>query len=116
MTSLLDKYKENPTVKLYKSNSISFLENQDDNTYDIIYIDGDHSYNGAKKDLSNAFKKIKNNGYIMGHDYEMNMKKAKNIYNFGIKQAVDEFCITYNQVIESKAMDGCVSFCINIKK
>ena len=43
-------------------------------------------------------------------------KKAKTFYNFGVKEAVDEFCLTYNQSIEAKAYDGCVSFCINIKK
>jgi hypothetical protein len=51
----------------------------------------------------------------MGHDYEMNMKKAMNNYNFGVKQAVDEFCILHNQTIISKALDGCVSYCIHIK-
>lgn len=111
---LLEKYKEMPNIKIHKSDSIHFLQNQDDNTYDIIYIDGDHSYNGVKQDLMNAFRKIKKGGYIMGHDYEMNMKKAKNKYDFGVKQAVDEFCITYNQTIISKALDGCVSYCIHI--
>ena len=113
---LLEKYKEMPNIKIQKSNSILFLQNQEDNTYDIIYIDGDHSYNGVKQDLTNAFRKIKNGGYIMGRNYEMNMKKAKNNYNFGVKQAVDEFCSIYNQTIISKALDGCVSYCINIKK
>jgi hypothetical protein len=113
---LVEKYKENPNIKIHKSNSIHFLQNQEDNTYDIIYIDGDHSYNGVKQDLMNAFKKIKNGGYIMGHDYEMNMKKAKNYYEFGVKQAVDEFCKTHNQFVIAKAMDGCVGFCIKINK
>jgi len=112
---LLEKYKEKPNIKIHKSNSIHFLQEQENNTYDIIYIDGDHSYNGVKQDLIKAFNKIKNGGYIMGHDYEMNMKKAKKEYNFGVKQAVDEFCIKYNQTIISKALDGCVSYCINIK-
>lgn len=52
----------------------------------------------------------------MGHDYEMNMNKAHNTYDFGVKRAVDEFCMTYNQTILSKALDGCVSYCMNIKK
>ena len=52
----------------------------------------------------------------MGHDYEMNMNKATTIYNFGVKQAVDEFCDNYKQTILSKALDGCVSYCIQINK
>ena len=113
---LLDKYKEVPNIKLHSSNSIGFLQSQEDNTYDIIYIDGDHSYDGVKKDLINSASKIKNGGYIMGHDYEMNMNKAKHVYDFSVKQAVDEFCTTYNQSIIAKSMDGIVSFCIQIKK
>jgi hypothetical protein len=113
---LLDKYKNNENIQIHKANSITFLQNVEDNYYDIIYIDGDHSYTGVKNDLENAYKKIKNKGYIIGHDYEMNMEKAKTAYDFGVKGAVDEFCINYNQNIVSKAYDGCVSFCININK
>jgi spermidine synthase len=113
---LTEKYKNNPAVRLYKSDSSTFLASVADNTYDIIYIDGDHSYEGSKKDLKQSYKKIKNGGYIMGHDYEMNMKKAKTSYDFGVKQAVDKFCEMYNQIILAKAMDGCVSFCIHIQK
>ncbi len=84
--------------------------------YDIIYIDGDHSYNGVKRDLEAAFNKINNNGYIMGHDYEMNMAKARQAYDFGVKKAVTEFCEKYNQTVCAKGEDGCVSFCIKISK
>lgn len=50
----------------------------------------------------------------MGHDYEMNMIKAQNTYTFGVKQAVDEFCIKYNQKITAKGNYGCVSYGICI--
>ena len=113
---LTDKYKNSSIVKLIKSDSSSYLKTIDNDYYDIIYIDGDHSYEGVKNDLINAYNKIKNSGYIMGHDYEMNMKKAQNTYNFGVKQAVDEFCINYKQSIISKAIDGCVSYCIHMNK
>ena len=112
---LKEKYKDT-IVTLHKSDSSTFLNTLNDNYYDIIYIDGDHSYNGVKKDLIASYNKIKNNGYIMGHDYEMNMKKANHHYEFGTKQAVDEFCVNYNQKILAKAYDGCVSFCIKINK
>lgn len=111
---LLEKYKET-SVKIYKANSIDFLQSQEC-SYDIIYLDGDHTYNGVKNDLIHAYQKIKDGGYIMGHDYEMNMKKAKHVYDFGVKKAVDEFCITYNQTILAKGLDGCVSYCIHVKK
>lgn len=113
---LTEKYKDNVNINLYKKDSSTFLSTQNDNTYDVIYIDGDHSYEGVKKDLYQAFKKIKKGGYIMGHDYEMNFNKAKINHIFGVRQAVDEFCHTYNQTVLAKAYDGCVSFCIQVSK
>jgi len=113
---LVEKYKNIPNVNIIKSKSVTFLQNQPDDSYDIIYIDADHSYEGVKNDLINSYRKIKNLGYIIGHDYEMNMAKARNIYDFGTKKAVNEFCVDYKQVIMAKAMDGCVSFCIQVRK
>jgi len=115
-TEISNRYKDVSNVKIVKSNSITFLGSQPDNTYDIIYIDGDHSYNGVKLDLQLSYNKVKNGGYIMGHDYDMNMKKAKNVYNFGVKRAVTEFCVTYKQTIVAKALDGCTSYCMQINK
>lgn len=113
---LIEKYKNYSNIKLHKSDSVSYLNSVEDEYYDIIYIDGDHSYNGVKRDLEVAFKKIKNKGFIMGHDYEMNYAKALNHYQFGVEKAVDEFCDNYNQKIIAKGLDGCVSFCIQINK
>jgi hypothetical protein len=113
---LLEQYKDNSKCKLYKNHSTKFLNSVDDETYDIIYIDGDHSYEGVKNDLELSFKKIKNGGYIMGHDYEMNNEKTQFKYEFGVKRAVTEFCCNFNQSLCAKAMDGCVGFCINVKK
>lgn len=38
--------------------------------YDLIFIDGDHSYEGVKKDLQLAKKYINPVGYIVFHDVE----------------------------------------------
>jgi hypothetical protein len=66
----------------------------------------------VKRDLELAYPKIKKYGWIMGHDYEMNMTKAKNAYEFGVKKAVTEFCEKYNLKVDVKANDGCVSYAI----
>jgi acetyltransferase-like isoleucine patch superfamily enzyme len=113
---LSEKYKDMPHVKIIKSDSSKYVSNVENNYYDIIYIDGDHSYEGVKKDLEASFEKVKDGGFIMGHDYEMNLEKGKNPYNFGVKKAVDEFCVKYGQRILAKAMDGCVSYCIQVTR
>jgi hypothetical protein len=103
-------------VDFYKGNSYNILEGFENDSLDMIYIDGDHEYEGVRKDLEMAYKKVKPGGWIMGHDYEMNMEKAKTEYTFGVKKAVDEFCKNNNQTIHAKAYDGCVSWAIHLVK
>lgn len=39
---------------------------------DFIFIDGDHSYEGAKWDMVNYYKFIRPGGLFAGHDYNLN--------------------------------------------
>ncbi len=107
---------DKPTVRLLKGKSAEILTTFPDASLDMVYIDGDHSYAGVKDDLEAAFTKVRPGGWIMGHDYEMNMVKARTRYDFGVKQAVDEFCAVRGQTIAAKALDGCVSFAIQLRK
>jgi len=103
-------------IELIKGYSEETIAKYPDNYFDMIYVDADHSYYGCKRDLEICYKKIKPNGWLMGHDYEMNMNKAKYNYWFGVTDAVNEFCNEYNQKITAKGNDGCVSFGIKISK
>ena len=115
-THLLRVTQRYPALQVHKGDSVATMNTYPDNTFDMIYIDADHSYEGTKRDLSVAYAKIKHGGWIMGHDYEMNMKKAHRAYEFGVRRAVDEFCAARNQSIFAKGLDGCVSFAIRIEK
>jgi hypothetical protein len=106
------RYEFYPNVSIHRQYSSEFLKSLENLSIDVIYIDGDHSYKGVKEDLNNAFPKIKKGGWIMGHDYEMNLKKAQFVYEFGVKQAVDEFCVEKGLKLFAKGMDGCVSYAI----
>jgi predicted O-methyltransferase YrrM len=103
-----------PSLDIRRGFSYTILPTFPDKYFDGIYIDGDHSYEGCKKDLELSLTKIKPGGFIMGHDYEMNYAKTKNNYSFGVKKAVDEFCSKYGLSIVAKGMDGCVSYAIKI--
>jgi len=81
---------------------------------DLMYIDGDHSYKGVSNDLKLGLSLVKSRGFICGHDYAMNFEKTKNTYDFGVKQAVTEFCIEHGYRIVLLMIDGCVSFAIRI--
>lgn len=114
--SMSEKYKSETNVILHRMISDEFFKTTADDSLDIVYIDGDHSYKGHLKDLENAFQKVKHGGYIMGHDYSCNPLKTNNVYEFGVKRAVSVFCRKYNQVIYAMALDGCTSYAIQISK
>jgi hypothetical protein len=102
-------------VRMIKSPS-SVLETFPPKYFDMIYIDGDHSYEGVMLDLVNSARAIKDGGWIMGHDYDYNLAKTPNKFDFGVRRAVDEFCQMHGQAIEAVGMDGCVSFAIRYSK
>jgi len=56
----------------------------DNNSFDFIFIDGDHQYNSVKQDLNNFYPKLKAGGMFAGHDYNKDL-------NPGVVRAVDEF-------------------------
>lgn len=105
-----------PALHVMKGDSSSILYSFPNNTFDMIYIDGDHSYEGVKKDLLASYLKIKPGGWIMGHDFGINPQKAKHYYEFGVEKAVIEFCRNFQQEVSVLAMDGCISFGIQVKK
>lgn len=86
----------------------------EDNSLDLVYIDGNHAYDWVKEDIELWWPKIKKGGVIAGHDYlDMDWKegmwadngKDKHIWMsgaesggeqiyaglFGVNPAVDEF-------------------------
>ena len=56
----------------------------EDESIDTLFIDGDHTYEGVKKDIEAWMPKVKKGGTIIFHDYRRD--KAHE----GVQQAVDE--------------------------
>jgi len=50
----------------------------DDNSFDAVYIDGDHRYDSVIKDIKTWIPKVKKNGILCGHDYYESIKIAVN--------------------------------------
>ena len=90
--SFLKKFKNN--VQLYKGFSNTELLKIDMSKIDMIFLDGGHSYETVKNDLSLILKGIKKNKIIICDDY--------NQVNYGVKKAVDEL---KNQVSEIKELN-----------
>ena len=64
-------------LRPYGERSILFCESSEENavrwpdeSFDFVYIDGDHSYAGFSADLKMWWPKVKQGGFLAGHDYE----------------------------------------------
>lgn len=82
------RLKGKPVIKIkdFSDNAINKIKEN----VDFIYIDGDHSYKQAKKDMINYWGKLKPGGIMGGHD-------ITNPYDdYGVCRAFYEFCSELN--------------------
>ena len=75
---LAAEFGQSPIVKVARSESGAFLSGLQDHALDYVYIDGDHGYAGALRDLRLARRKVRPGGYIFGHDLRINPAKCRN--------------------------------------
>ena len=62
-----------PNVTHIKHNSFTFDFESLNKKFDIVFVDGDHSYEGVKTDTKSAFSLLKDeNSLIVWHDYGKN--------------------------------------------
>ena len=88
------QYIENKKVSITRQLSTDAAGLFDDNYFDWIYIDTNHSYQTTKEELHAYKHKVKNAGFIAGHDYVMgNWNKPS---KYGVIEAVAEFCVQEN--------------------
>jgi len=67
-----DQIESDIKIQIVRSDSSTFLPLLSENTFDFIYIDGDHKYNKVKNDLIHAKRLInKEYGVICGDDLEI---------------------------------------------
>lgn len=87
---ILSKYsnKKNVNIVKMKSTDASFL--YDDNYFDWIYIDADHSYESVLEDIKKWYPKLKKGGIISGHDFDPSIDDV-NYHKYGVEKAVREF-------------------------
>ena len=79
--NVVDKYPDR--VRFIKKPSNDAIYDIEQNSFDLLFIDGDHSYEQAKSDFFNYSAKIEKPGIIIFHDYHHKDYP-------GITQVVDE--------------------------
>jgi hypothetical protein len=102
---LSEKYINDKRVHLIKNNSFDFLTSIPDHYLDVVYIDAEYTYENVKKELSLSRLKVKKDGIISGHDYNLNVYPD-------LSRAVDEFVELYNLSIEYTIEDRLSSYFI----
>ena len=77
---------------------------------DWVYIDGNHSYDAVLADLRAWERVVTPGGAIMGHDFTHN-QMAKDL-NFGVIEAVTDFCKESDWKLSALTDEDCASFCL----
>ena len=77
-------------VFFHKIHSSLFSNTIENNSIDVVYIDGDHSYEKVTQDINLWYPKVKENGFLCGHDYKST--------HTGVTQAVSNFLATNQQL------------------
>jgi predicted O-methyltransferase YrrM len=72
---------------VYHMDSIEAAARFQDDSLDLVFVDGDHSKEGCARDLETWWPKIKPGGWMSGHDY-LNSDRR---FSFGVNAAVDQF-------------------------
>lgn len=91
----------NSKVKFFNMDSEKASKLIKEKSVDLVFIDGDHSYEWVLKDIKNYLPKIKSGGIISGHDYDfpdwIGVKKAVDSCFADIEKELEPDL--YNQII-----------------
>jgi hypothetical protein len=81
-------------VEAVRGDSAKVMERFEDRSFDWLYIDGDHSPDGVKRDVAVCKRKIKPDGLLMFNDYKMvDHNYPDGLYEYGIIHEVNRLCI-----------------------
>jgi len=89
-------------VTYHTGDSSFLLSKLEDGSVDIVYVDGDHSYAGVWKDLIQALRVLKPDGYLVCNDFT-NWDPIQCI-PYGVFSAVSRFANEHNLTFEYLAL------------
>ena len=79
---LFSKTKYENKIEVIFQNSLDFNEKLFLNKYDLIFIDGGHTFSIVKSDSEKSFEMLKSRGIILWHDFVPGKESAKNVVNY----------------------------------
>ena len=81
-------------VQIHLGDSSTELNKFPNEHFDWLYIDGDHSYGGVKRDIAAAIRVVKHDGLLVFNDYAI--WSPLEVVNYGVLKAVNELVNTRN--------------------
>jgi predicted O-methyltransferase YrrM len=87
----LSAHVDDGTCQIHPGDASEQLRSFPDESFDWIYIDADHSYEGVKRDINVASSKIKQGGLMIFNDYAV--WSVTSMSRCGVAKAVNEFII-----------------------
>ena len=98
-----DKFENIQNVHILEFNSLQASSKYEDNFFDYIYIDAEHTYNAVTKDLEVWYPKLKKNGTLFGDDYywreeDDTLSVHKAYQEFIQKNHIKKWCVFKSQI------------------
>lgn len=78
------------SVTLHQGDSSTLLGGFSDAYFDVMYIDGDHSYAGARRDAEVATRKLKKDGMLWFNDFTI--WSPAEMIDYGVPYVISELC------------------------
>lgn len=112
-TSIYDDFMKNVETsgskdkfKIYKDYSYNIISKLNNDTFDMIYIDGNHSQISVLEDAVVCFRKLKKNGYLIFDDINWQTPSSSlqfflEVYKEYIKVLYDDYCQLIVQKLDS---------------
>lgn len=77
-----NQFGSQPNVKIIRDYTTNAANLFPDNSFDFVYIDADHSYEGSFADILNWYPKVKPGKFLVGHDYRRGFRVVESVNKF----------------------------------
>ena len=101
-------------VRLHQGDSSEVLQRFEDGSFDWLYVDGDHSYEGVVRDIEQVERVVKPDGLIVFNDYTQYSPLERLPY--GVMKAVNELCLRSAYELVGLALHGMGYFDVAVRK
>ena len=88
-------------MRAFEGDSSGQLKRQPEHFYDVIYIDGDHTLNGVKRDASVAISSIRPNGILVFNDYVYYDRTGR---PYGVINVANDLCVNHGWKVKYIAL------------